>query len=104
MRQYLLGVLESLGHLSILVVEGSGQRVLRALSLQTEIRHLLQLARKNDFGLVSKVHLDDLVAEAEHDGMLGLHPLLYETVAALGWCLFGLGLAVGVEVVSEMLE
>jgi hypothetical protein len=104
MRQYLFSVLKSLGHLSILVVQGSGQGVFCPLSLQAEIGHFLQLTGKDDFGLVCEVHLDDLVAEPEHDGMLGLHPLLDEAVTALGRGLFGLGLAVRVEVVPEMLQ
>lgn len=103
MGEYLLGVLESLGHLSVLIVEGSGEGVLGSLTLETEVGNLLQLARQNYLRLVSEVHLHNLVTQSEHYGVFGLHPLLDETVAAIGWSLLGLCLGVRIKVVSEVL-
>ena len=105
MGQNLLCVLQSLGHLSILAVQGSCQGILTPLSLQIDIGHQFLLAGKDDLSLVSEVDLDDFVAESEHDGMLGLHPFLDITIPSIRSCIFvEVNFVVGIEIVPEMLK
>ena len=63
------------------------------------------LAGKNDLCFVSKVDLNDFVAESEHDGMFGFHPFLDIAVSTVGGGIFvEINFVVGVEIISEMLE
>ena len=96
-----------LRHLHVATVEGSGQWVLALLALDVDICHQLLLAGEDDLGFVGEVDLHNLVAESEHDRVASLHPLLHVTERTLALLVIiglGLDLAVGVEIVAEMLQ
>ena len=77
MGQYVLGVLESLGHLSVVAVQGLAERHDRALTLLVHVRDQTVVRVQEDLCVVLEVHLDDFVAQTEHDGVAGPHPLLH---------------------------
>ena len=71
-----LGVLKSLGHFCIVRFECLIQRQVNSLTFLVHIGHNSALRVQKDLGLVLEVHLNDLVAESEHDRVLGSHPFL----------------------------
>ena len=75
MGQYVLGVLESLGHLSVVAVQGLAERHDRALTLLVHVRDQTVVRVQEDLCVVLEVHLDDFVAQAEHDRVARTHPL-----------------------------
>lgn len=77
MRKDILGVAESLGHLSVLAFKSEVQRHRRPLSLLVHVRDQARLGVQQDFRVVLEVNLDYFVGEAEHNRMLSSHPLLH---------------------------
>lgn len=77
MRQDILRVLQPLRHFRVIavkrLVEGHG----RPLTLLVDIGDVPVLRVEQDLSVVLEVHLNDLVAEAEHDGVFCPHPLLH---------------------------
>lgn len=105
MRQDLLGVLQALGHLCVPALEGAGERMLALLAFEIDVGHQFLLTGQDDLCFVGEVDLDYLVAESEHDGVFGLHPLLDVAAGSLRWrFLIGLSLGICIEIVAEMLE
>ncbi len=72
-----LGVFESLGHLSIVTLQCMVQREGLSLSLLVHIGDQSALRIKEDLSVILEIHLDDLVAEPKHDGVFSSHPFLY---------------------------
>ena len=77
MREDVLGILESLGHLRIVAVEGLVEGHRRPLPLFVNVGHESILGVQQDLCVVLEVNLDDLVRETEHYSVLGSHPLLH---------------------------
>ena len=103
--QNFLCVLQPFGHLCVLAIKGSGKRILASLSFQVDVSHQLLFTWKNNFSLVGKVHLNNFVAESEHDCVLGLHPFLDIAVSAFwGSILVKIDFVVCVKIVPEMLK
>ena len=76
-RQDILGVLQPLRHLSIVAIESLIQWHRRSVSLFVNIGYISILRVKQDLRMVLEVNLHNLVAQTEHDGVLGPHPLLH---------------------------
>lgn len=57
MGQYLLGVLEPLGHLGLLALQGGGDGVVRLLALLVHVGHQFGLGAEDDLRLVLEVDL-----------------------------------------------
>ena len=74
--QDVLGVLEALRHLCVVAVQGLVERHSRSLALLVDIGHVSVLGVEKDLSVVLEVDLHYLVAQSEHDGMLGSHPFL----------------------------
>lgn len=104
MRQNLLGVFESLGHFGVLAVKGCCQWVLTSLALEIDVCDEFLFRRQDNLRLVSEVDLDNLVTQPEHDGMLGLHPLLDIDIPGREIAILVFDLVLVVEIVAEVLE
>lgn len=76
MREDIFCVLQSLGHFLIARFEGRGEWELQSLMLLVHVCYHAKLRAEDDFRLVLENHLDDLIAQAEHNRMLRSHPLL----------------------------
>lgn len=76
-REDVFGVLEPLCHLRIVAVQSLVQWHRRPLTLLVNVGHISILGVEQDLRVILEVHLDNLVAESEHDSMLGPHPLLH---------------------------
>lgn len=70
-------VLQPLCHFGVVTVQGLVQRHRGSFTLLVNVGHKSVLRIQKDLGVVLEVHLDNLVAKSEHDGMLGSHPLLH---------------------------
>ena len=74
--QDILGVLQSLGHLSVIAIQGLVQWHGRPLTLFVDVSDISIFRVQQNLSVVLKVYLYNFVAEAEHDGVLRSHPLL----------------------------
>lgn len=103
----IFGLLESLGHLHVVGLQRTRERVGGAQPLLVHLGDHPGLAGENDLCLVLEVHLHDLVGEAQHDGVLGPHPLLDLDGSALVVLILGLvdlgvlTIQLGAEVLQE---
>ena len=77
MSEYVLGVLQSLGHLGIIRLQGLIQGQSLPLGLFVDVSDQTALRVEQDLRVVLEADLDDLVGEAEHDRVLSPHPLLH---------------------------
>lgn len=69
-------VLESLGHLCVVAVKSLIEWHCRSFALLVHIGHKSIFRVQEDLRVVLEVNLNNLVAESEHDGVLGPHPFL----------------------------
>ena len=76
MGQDIFGVLQSLGHLCIIAIQGLVQWHSRSLTLFVDVSDISIFRVQQNLSVVLKVYLYNFVAEAEHDGVLRSHPLL----------------------------
>jgi hypothetical protein len=114
MSEYVLGVLQSLGHLGIIRLKGLIQGQSLSLGLFVDVSDQTALRVEQDLRVVLEADLDDLVGEAEHDRVLSPHPLLHIhdilhlALRELVWVhwgrLVGFGLFTAFKVASEVLE
>ena len=75
--QYVLGILQSLSHFCIVAVQGLTERHDGTISLLVHIGHQSIIRIQQDLCMVLEVYLYDFVAQTEHDGVAGPHPLLH---------------------------
>lgn len=75
--QDIFGVLQSLGHLCVVRIESLIKWHRRSVTLLVDIGYVSILRVEQDLSVILEVNLHDLVAQTEHDGMLGPHPLLH---------------------------
>ena len=75
--QDILGVLQPLCHLGVVAVESLVQGHRRSVSLFVNIGYISILGIQQDFRVILEVDLHNFVAQTEHDGVLGPHPLLH---------------------------
>jgi len=79
--QDIFRVLQTLGHLRIVAVEGLVQRHRRSLTLLVYVCHISVLRVQEDLRVVLEVNLHNFVAEAEHYSVLGSHPFFHVDTA-----------------------
>jgi len=75
-RQYILGILQSLRHLSVRTLQSTRQWVRAAFSFFIDVGHNSTFTGQYYFSVVLEIHLYYFVTESEHNGMPGPHPLL----------------------------
>lgn len=75
--QDVLGILQSLSHLLIIWIESLTEWHYRALSFLVHVSYEAIVRVQEDLSVILEVHLDDLVAQSEHNRMTCPHPLLY---------------------------
>lgn len=75
-RENVLGILQSLGHLCIVAVQCLIKWHCRSLTLLVDVGHISVFRVQKDFSVILKVNLHDFIAQTEHNSMLGPHPLL----------------------------
>lgn len=73
--EYVLGVLQSFGHLQIASVNCLTQVVRLAFPLLVDVRYHASFRAQDYLRVVLEIHLHYFVAEAEHHGMTGSYPL-----------------------------
>ena len=76
MSKDVLGVLQSLGHLGVVAIQGLVEWHGLSLTLLVHVGNISVLRVEQDFSVVLEVDLNNLVAESEHNGMFGTHPFL----------------------------
>ena len=76
-RQDVLGVLESLGHLCVVAFQGYVQRQSLPFALLIDICDQPVLRVEQYLRVILETHLHYFIAESEHYGMLRPHPLLH---------------------------
>ena len=74
--QDIFSVLQPLRHFGIVAVQGLVQWHRGAVTFLVHVGHVPVLRVQQNFRVVLEVNLDDLVAQAEHDRVLGSHPFL----------------------------
>lgn len=96
-------VFESFCHICVLAVQSSRKRILASLSLKVNVCNKLLFTGENDFRFISKVDLNNFIAEPEHDCVLGFHPLFNINISWREVSAFSFGFVLIVKIVSEML-
>ena len=101
-RQDVLCVLQSLCHFIVSAFESFVQRHGHSLVLFIDIGYLSAVRVQQDLRVILETYLNYFIGEAEHDGVLGLHPL-FDVDNGLGVRLHTLILHVDVRVVAHLL-
>jgi len=83
--QNILGVLQPFRHLCVIAIECLIQRHGGSLALLVDICYIFVFRIQKYLSVILEVNLDDLVAQSEHNCMLGPHPFL--DINAARWIL-----------------
>lgn len=96
-------VFESFCHIGVLAVQSSRKWILASLSFEIDVCNKFLFAGKNDFRFISKVDLNNFIAEPEHDCVLGFHPLFNINISWREVSALSFGFVLIIKIVSEML-
>jgi hypothetical protein len=77
MGQDILSILKPLDHFKVRGFHGAAQGIRLLLATFVDVNDEFCLRTEHYFGVILEIHLNDLVGEAEHDGVACAHPLLY---------------------------